>query len=31
MTNSFDLKIKKVFYPKDYLHLLSKKTIVRYY
>lgn len=28
MTNSFDLKIKKVFYPKDYLHLLSKKQLL---
>lgn len=28
MTNSFDLKIKKVFYPRDYLHLLSKKQLL---
>ena len=28
MTNSFDLKIKKVFYPKDNLHLLSKEQLL---
>ena len=28
MTNSFDLKIKKVFYPKNYLHLLSKEQLL---
>lgn len=28
MTNSFDLKIKEVFYPKDYLHLLSKEQLL---